>query len=180
MKATAIASIILSGTILLLASCAGPSHHQIDFRTYPKIPDKPTTAVYRLVQSTPLTSDDAFWKNYGGSGNTGGTPADHMDEGFRRHDIVYFLCSDPGLQRTADQALVRWLEAIDEKQLDAKAREYRQRAISFMSSPLADYVGKPCSSLIPIKSHCRDCYFDSPAKVWQFFDPKHTGFPDDQ
>lgn len=111
---------------------------------YPKLPVLPASKVYRRVlKAIPYTRTKAFHGNYGGSGNSGGAPVDRMDEMFRRHDILYIHANTMHERLTADRELVASLQRIDPEKLDDQAKSYRERAISFFSSPGSRIIGKP-------------------------------------
>lgn len=167
-----------SALILLHASCAGPEHVVVHHRSYQKTPEFPSSTFWHAVsKSTPWTAKSAFYGNWGGAGNHGGKPVDLMDEGFRRHDIVYYESRHRDHLRAADRALVRWLESIDEGSIDEAGREFRKRAIAFMDSPVSAVVGK--SPLMAFRGKEREgCYFSSPEEINRFFDPSQPGFPE--
>jgi len=162
---------------LVLPSCGTLNHAAVDHLHYEKTPDGLSTRLWRAAaKSTPWSARRAFYANWGGPGNTGGKPADRMDEGFRRHDIVYMEARSLRNMRKADQELVVWLESIDESTLDEAGKAYRQRAIAFMKSPLAAVVGKPLSALFRASEPVAGC-FRSPADVVALFDPSSPGMP---
>ena len=143
------------------------------------MPDAPSSKVWRgLAKSNPWTAKAAFHGRWGGSGNLGGKPVDVLDEGFRRHDIVYHESRCGKHLKAADRELVEWLEALDESTLSEKQRKYRKRAIKFLKSPMANFVGKPPAVMLTKKE--RDgCHFTSEEGVSIFFDPDHPGFLED-
>jgi len=162
---------------LLMTSCASRIPQTVDHSVYTQQPDTASSKFWRgLAKSMPFSKDAAFYGNWGGSGNKGGRPIDQLDEAFRRHDIVYHESRCGAHLKAADSALVTWLERIDADTLEPGARKYRKTAIKFMSSPLANFVGKPIGVMIR-KKEWDGCYFVSTEKVEQFFDPNHTGFP---
>jgi len=163
--------------LLMMTSCAGRKYTAVDHLAYTKLPDATSSKIWRFIAKTsPIAAKDAFHGNWGGSGNLGGKPIDHMDEGFRRHDIVYYESRYGKHVKLADQELIAWLEAIDESTLEPHAQKYRRTAIKFMSSPIAQVVGKPPATMLR-KEEREGCYFTSPERVASFFDPEHHGFP---
>jgi hypothetical protein len=162
---------------LLMSSCAGPKYTAMDHRDYTKMPACTSSKVWRgIAKSNPWTAKAAFHGRWGGSGNEGGEPVDVLDEGFRRHDIVYYESRCGEHLKAADRELVEWLENLDEDTLDDRQLKYRKRAIKFMTSPLANVVGKPPAVMMKHKE--RDgCYFTSAEVVKAFFEPSDPGFP---
>lgn len=152
---------------------------KVNHRVYEKTPDNLTTSFYRyLAMILPATRERAFWGNWGGSGNRGGKPVDVLDEGFRRHDVVYYEARGREQLEAADRALVIWLQDLDPSGLTEAQLEFRDRALRFFRSPLSNIIGK--SPVIMFRNVERpDCFFSSPGVVAEFFDPGHPGFPSD-
>lgn len=170
-----------AGCLLLLSlftSCASLKDPiAVDHQSYSPTPLLPSSRIYRgLAKSIPGVSKAAFHGNWGGSGNRGGAPVDEIDEAFRRHDIVYYESRCGKHLKAADRALVNWLEQVDEDSLSPEARRYRERAIKFMQSPMANVVGKPLVVMLK-REEREDCYFQSPEVVERFFAFDHPGFP---
>jgi hypothetical protein len=178
MKIHLLLPILATGASVLLSSCASSNRIAVNHRAYEKTPDNLSSTAWRTVaKSNPLTADAAFHGRWGGSGNVGGKPVDRMDEAFRRHDIVYCESRCGKHLLAADRALVAELEKIDPQTLDPKKRQYRETAISFMQSPLANVVGKPLDAMI-LNEEPEGSYFTSPEVVAAFFESSHPGFPD--
>jgi hypothetical protein len=143
-----------------------------------KNPDSTISAVFRAVQKgIPYTSKRAFWGNYGGSGNAGGKPIDEMDELFRRHDIVYVEAKSLPVLREADRQLVAALKRIDPTTLPPEGREFRDTAIHFMDSPVAETVAKPLWAMLRTKEP-EWSYFQTKEAVLPFFDLSNPALPD--
>jgi hypothetical protein len=122
---------------------------RFDYANYDRIPNTPTSAVYRFCLKTiPYTRKRAFWGNWGGSGCSGGPPVDAMDDIFRLHDIAYTEVKTLRTMRSADRNCVEALKRLDPKALTPEAREYRDRAISFFSDPLFSLMGKPVLAFV--------------------------------
>jgi hypothetical protein len=100
-----------------------------------------------------------------------------MDEGFRRHDIVYHLAKSRPPMLAADEALSRWLGDLDENTLSPKALTFRRRALNFFGSPVSKVLGKPVSTLV-VKDEVPSCPFRTEEQVWRFFSKDHSGFPE--
>ncbi len=169
--------LLFGGFALLLASCASPPYQVVNYQAYEPTPLKPASKFWRgLAKGNSWTAKMAFYGNWGGSGNEGGKPVDDLDEGFRRHDIVYYECRSGVHLRTADRCLIEWLENLDESTLDDDQIQFRVRAVKFMNSPISLVLGKPpfCGWR---RKEREDCYFSSPEIVEAFFDPNQPGFP---
>ena len=176
---TRIAGLGIAGLFLvfLTVSCAGSRYVAINHRQYEKMPHNASSFFWRaFAKSNPYSAKRAFYKRRGGPGNEGGKPVDLMDEGFHRHDMVYYESRHPEHLKAADRCLVKWLENIDPDTLDAEGREFRERALEFMKSPVADFVGKPVAVMFRNEER-PGCYFQSVADVEAYFDPGHSGFP---
>lgn len=101
-----IPTVIVLTMSLLLGACAAPRYIPVDHRVFQKTPDPPSSRFWRMIaKSTPWTAQAAFHGNWGGPGNSGGRPVDRMDEGFRRHDIVYHESRRGAHLKAADRAL---------------------------------------------------------------------------
>jgi hypothetical protein len=126
---------------------------RFDYATYSRIPNTPTSAVYRFCLKTiPYTRKRAFWGNWGGSGCNGGAPVDAMDEIFRLHDIAYTEVRTLRTMRCADRTCVEALKRLEPTDLTAEAREYRDRAVAFFSDPLLSLIGKPALAFLRLGS----------------------------
>lgn len=169
--------LLLVGVTLSLVSCASSNLVHLDYQNFQKTPDKTSSKITRIVcKSNPYTNKRSFYGKWGGSGNRGGEPVDQMDELFRRHDLVYYLCRCKKNLRAADEALVEGLENLNPEPLTSRGNKFRTRAISFMGSPWASFLGKPMSA----RFHQREIsgnYFHSPEDVKAFFKPDHSGMP---
>lgn len=164
--------------ICFLASCASSTPPKIDYRGYEKLSRKGSIHLWRkLSELTPGVRDMAFYGNWGGPGSSGGEPVDWMDEGFRRHDIVYFHSFSRKNFRAADEALINWLENGDTLALDGKGRVYRIRSIRFFRSRFAAILGKPPRAML-WRREAKEAYFQSPEDIDEFFDPNQPGFPE--
>lgn len=177
--------LIVSGAALGLSACA--AKRTVPFRTasegiprggvarydygsYHKLPNTPTSAVYRFcLKSLPYTRDRAFWGNWGGSGCRGGPPIDKMDDIFRLHDIAYTEVKTLRTMRAADRACVQALQRLDESSMNPDALAYRDRAVSFFSNDMFAMVGKPVSAFVrPFEP--KDCPLKSEADVCRLFE----------
>lgn len=162
----------------LLASCASSIPPKIDYRGYEKLSRKGSVHLWRkLSEVTPGVRSLAFYGNWGGPGSSGGKPIDWLDEGFRRHDIVYFHSFSRRNFQAADEALIGWLENGDALALDGEGRAYRIRSIKFFRSRLAATFGKPPRAMLWWRE-AEGAYFQSPEDICEFFDPAHPGFPE--
>lgn len=172
-------SAVAVGAIAVLSVSCARHRPVINYAAYERTPNRPASMIWRLLaKSNPITSRASFYGNYGGPGNLGGKPLDEMDELFRRHDIVYHLSDTRKVMEVADEELIEGLQSLDTRRLAPQGERYRQRAISFFSSPVSLVVGKPLSTLY----RCReapDGYFQSPEVVREFFSKEHPGFPGD-
>ncbi len=162
----------------LLACCASSPPPAIDYQAYEKLSRKGSIHLWREIsKAIPGVRGLVFYGNWGGPGSCGGAPLDWMDEGFRRHDIVYFNSLSRRNFRTADEALVGWLENGDIPALDGRGRAYRIRSIKFLRSPFSAILGKPPRALL-WRGEAEGGYFQSPEDIHEFFDPTRPGFPD--
>lgn len=119
-----------------------------DYSTCAKIPDTPTSAIYRAVLKVlPYTRENAFYGNWSGNGCCGGTPVDSVDEIFHRHDIAYAEATTLRTMQLADDACVEALKKLDLHGLSPKALAFRDRSMSFFSNRALTLVGKPVSVL---------------------------------
>lgn len=177
LKTPNILNLLLVGATLSLVSCTSSNLIQLDYQGYQKTPNKMSAKITRaLCKSNPYTAKRGFYGKWGGSGNLGGKPVDQMDELFRRHDLVYYLCRCKKNLSAADEALVERLENLNPETLAPKEDKFRMRAISFMSSRWASFLGKPvCTSFY--QREISGSYFDSPEDVHAFFEPDHSGIP---
>jgi len=162
----------------LLACCASSPPPPVDYHAYEKLSRKGSIHLWRKISKvTPGVRGLVFYGNWGGPGSSGGEPRDWMDEGFRRHDIVYFNSLSRKNFRIADEALVGWLENGDVPSLDKRGRAYRDRSIQFFQSRFASILGKPPRTLL-WRREAEGGYFQSPKDIQEFFDPARPGFPD--
>lgn len=145
---------------------------------FERLPQRVSTSAYRTIfKAIPYTRERAFHGNYGGSGNRGGFPTDAMDELFRRHDIVYMDTRTLPQMAAADKALVELLKELDPGTMDEDARAYRDRAISFMESPISNVIGKPPSCWIRRKEPDWSP-FQSKAEIDAFMRGSGSKWPD--
>ena len=119
-----------------------------DYTTYAKIPDTPTSAVYRFVmKAIPYTRDNGFYANWAGNGCCGGLPVDLVDEIFRRHDVAYAEVRTLRTMQLADDAAMEALKKLDRSKLCPEALAFMDRSQSFFSKRALTLVGKPISVL---------------------------------
>lgn len=164
--------------IYLIGMTSCSSTKGVNYRNYEQIPINPTSQIYRAVlKSIPYTRENAFYGNYGGSGNTGQKPIDQMDELFRRHDIVYHETTTITNMMEADRMLVLELKKIDAATLSPHGLQYRKSAINFMQSPMAFIIGKPLPSVF-LKKEPIGSFFPDKNSVTTFFNLSHEGFPE--
>ena len=150
MKTTKEFPLLLSAAVLLSqsASTGGTppqaGGRQVDFSSYQKVPESRNSRFLRaLLMAIRYTKERAFYGRYGGSGNMGGRPIDAVDALCRKHDIVYATAQAVPSLRLADQVFVTELLELDPQTLPPKARDFRGRAIAFMSRNTARFLGKP-------------------------------------
>ena len=131
--------------LFCLSSCA-LHRPPIDYEAYEKMHFAPGAKVLRnATKALPGINQHVYYGNYGGPGNNGGSPADTMDELFRRHDIAYYLCESPETLYRADELLVEGLKSLKPEDLSmTRSEKFRQRAIKYFEGPLAQSgLGKP-------------------------------------